>query len=99
MKATYTSKPDTYFVSGDELRIRFDIVEGEDSEGGKIWTCQEALVSKWANRGQIIEAVMACNYPTPGAEFAAICNGGEDAAKHEADRTQAKLLAKNWGAR
>jgi hypothetical protein len=98
MKATYNAKPDTYFVSGDELRIRFDIVESEDIDGGKVWTCQEALVSKWANRSQIIEAVMACNYPTPGAEFAAICNGGEDAAKHETARTQAKILAQDWAA-
>ena len=98
MKATYNTKPDTYFVSGDELRIRFDIVEGEDSEGVTVWTCQEALVNKWANRAQIIEAVMACTYPTPGAEFAAICSGGEDAAKHEAARTQAKALAQDWAA-
>ena len=39
-----------------------------------------------------------CYTPTPGAEFAAICNGGEDAAKHEAARTQAKALAQDWAA-
>jgi hypothetical protein len=39
---------------------------------------------------------MACTYPTPGAEFAAIINGGEDAAAHEAARVQAKTLADGW---
>jgi hypothetical protein len=39
---------------------------------------------------------MACTYPTPGAEFAAICNGGDDMAAHEAARVQAKKLAADW---
>lgn len=98
MKAVYDTKPDTYFVSGNELRIRFDIVEVEGAEGVKAWECQEALVNKWASRSQIIEAVMACLYPTPGSEFAAILNGGEDAQKHSDARVMAKELAQAWGA-
>jgi hypothetical protein len=96
MKATYCTKPNTYSVSGQDLRICFDIKQGEDSEGGEVWTCQEALVNIWASRSQIIEAIMACTYPTPGAEFAAICNGGDDLAAHEAARVQAKKLAADW---
>jgi hypothetical protein len=44
----------------------------------------------------LIEKIMATKYPTYGAEVAAICNGGESAAEHEAFRVQAKSLANGW---
>jgi hypothetical protein len=43
----------------------------------------------------MIEKIMATQYTT-GAEIAALSNGGESAAAHEAARLQAKALADGW---
>jgi hypothetical protein len=86
-----------YQVIGQKLRIHWDYKEvpaTEEAPAG--WSCKEAVVQVTAARSEIIEAIIAVSYPTFGSEFAAIINGGDDAAAHEAVRQQAKDLADGW---
>ncbi len=97
---TYSSEQlPTYQVSGQELRIHWDAKEvpaqGMD-ESSTQWEQQEALCNVSDSRASLIEKIMATKYPTYGAEVAALCNGGDDAAQHEAFRAQAKSLADGW---
>jgi hypothetical protein len=97
---TYSSEQlPTYQVSGQELRIHWDAKEvpvfGMD-EPQTQWEQQEALCNVSDSRASLIEKIMATKYPTYGAEVAALCNGGDDAAQHEAFRAQAKSLADGW---
>ena len=97
MFVSSNEKLSIYQVVGPRLRIHWDYQEipaTEEIPAG--WTCEEAVVSANASRAEIIEAIIAVSYPTPGSEFAAIINGGEDAAAHEAARQQAKALADGW---
>jgi hypothetical protein len=99
MKSYSSEQQPTYAQDGQLLYINFNSVEKtRDADEGveTYWECDQAVVPAAANRAMIIEAVIACAYPTPGAEFAAIINGGEDAAAHEAERVQAKALAAGW---
>jgi hypothetical protein len=97
MRVESQDKLPVYQVVGKTLRIHWDYKEIPATEDrGAGWSMQEAVVSVLASRSCIIEAVMACTYPTPGAEFAALCNGGEDAKQHEAARAAAKELADGW---
>jgi hypothetical protein len=99
MKSYSSEQQPTYVKDGRLLYINFNSVEktsGADKGLETYWECDQVTVPVAANRSMIIEAVIACSYPTPGAEFAAILNGGEDAAAHEAARVQAKSLADGW---
>jgi len=99
MKVQFTSEPDVYEVSGQELRIHWDITEvtREDMEGNPetFWQASEALCRVSDVRNVLIEKIMATQYTT-GAELAAINNGGEDYETYQAFRVQAKALADGW---
>ena len=94
MHVNSTHKLPEYQVIGPKLRIHWDyqeIPETDDTPAG--WSCKEAVVPKTASRSQIIEAIIRTQYPTPGAEFAAINNGGEEYEAYQALRETAKNLA------
>lgn len=99
MKSYSSEQQPTYLQDGGLLYINFNSVQKtREAEGGAetYWECDQAQIPAAADRSMIIEAVIACSYPTTGAELAAIVNGGDDAAKHEAARVQAKALADGW---
>jgi len=99
MKSYSSEQQPTYVNDGRLLYINFNSVEKTreiDENTETYWECDQATVPVAASRSMIIEAILACSYATPGAEFAAIINGGEDAAAHQAARVQAKALADNW---
>lgn len=100
MRVSSKNKLEDYQVLGNKLRIHWDHAEVtvEDMEGEAVtqWQCEEAVVKKTASRDNIIEAVIATQYPTYGAEIAAIRNGGADLDVHTALRETAKLLADGW---
>jgi hypothetical protein len=97
MRVSSNEKLPVYQVIGLKLRIHWDYQEVPATEDMPAsWSCEEAVVFVKASRSEIIEAIIAVSYPTPGSELAAIINGGEDAASHEASRVQAKALADGW---
>ena len=96
MRVESTGKLPQYQVIGKKLRIHWDEQETSRDMDGEIqkgWSYEEACVPVNASRSAIIEAIMATKYPTPGAEFAALQNGPEKAAEHQAMRELAKSLA------
>jgi hypothetical protein len=98
MKVTSYTKLNTYEVDGNDLAIYWDEQEHEpkENETEVYWTYDHAQVFASDSRNVLIEKIMATKYPTYGAEVAAIVNGGESAAGHEAFRVQAKTLANGW---
>ena len=100
MKTYSSERLPTYQVSGQELRIHWDAKEVPASwmndEPQNQWEQEEAVCNVSDSRASLIEKIMATKYPTYGAEVAALCNGGDDAAQHEAFRAQAKSLADGW---
>lgn len=99
MRVESSDKLPAYQVIGKKLRIHWDAKEvtKETDEGTEtFWEQQEALVPVTASRSTIIEAIMATKYPAPGAEFAALQNGPESVAEHQAMRDLAKSLADGW---
>jgi cobalamin biosynthesis protein CobT len=98
MKVTSYTKLNTYEVDGNDLAIYWDEQEHEpkEDETEVYWTYDHAQAFASDSRNVLIEKIMATKYPTYGAEVAAICNGGDSAAKHEAFRAEAKTLADGW---
>jgi len=99
MRVESTGKLPKYQVIGKKLRIHWDEQETSRDMDGEVqagWSYEEACVPFTADRSTIIEAIMATKYPTPGAEFAALQNGPEKAAEHQAMRELAKELAAGW---
>jgi len=99
MKVFSNNKLPTYQVIGRKLRIHWDEQEvtKETDEGLEtVYSYEEALVPVTADRSTIIEAIIATKYPTPGSEFAALQNGPETVAEHQAMRDLAKGLATDW---
>jgi hypothetical protein len=98
MKATSYTQIPTYEISGNDLTIYWDEQEHppREDETEAYYTYQFCRAKTTDSRSAIIEKIMATQYPTYGSEVAAICNGGEAAADHEAMRAQAKLLADGW---
>ena len=96
MKVSSNNKLPTYQVIGKKLRIHWDAKEVTKETDEVFWEQEEALVPVTASRSMIIEAIMATKYPTPGAEFAALQNGPESVAAHQAMRDLAKGLAAGW---
>lgn len=95
MKVFSGNKLPTYQVIGAKLRIHWDEQEvtKETDEGAEtLFSYEEACVPVQASRSTVIEAIMATKYPTPGAEFAALQNGPEAVAEHQAMRVLAKSL-------
>lgn len=104
MKVYSGEKPEVYAVSGNELRIRWDIQQTskEDMEGNleTFWEANEALCSRFDSRSMIIEKIIGSVH-TPGAEIALINNQEKDPqayADYQAFRDQAKSLADGWEA-
>ena len=96
MRVESTGKLPQYQVIGKKLRIHWDEQEvtRETDEGVEtLFSYEEACVPVQASRSTVIEAIMATKYPTPGAEFAALQNGPETVAEHQAMRELAKELA------
>jgi len=98
MNATSYTKLNTYEVSGNDLSIYWNEQEHLPKEGESeiYWTYDYAQAFVSDTRSEIIEKIISTKYPTYGSEVAAICNGGESAAEHEAFRLQAKALADGW---
>jgi hypothetical protein len=89
-------QPEFQFL-GDKFRINFDeVIETKTDEEGNETTTYNyttACVSKSADYGAIVEAIVAINYPTYGAELSALRKGGEAALAHTEWVDKAKLVA------
>ncbi|MEX0385875.1 tail fiber assembly protein [Spiribacter onubensis] len=100
MQVNSKEKLETYQVIGRRLRIHWDhvqsTVENESGESEIQWSCNEAVVDKHATRNEIVEAIISQEYPTYGAEIAAIEDGGDKFEDHCAARSLAKALADGW---
>ena len=100
---TYADKLfETYYVSGAELRIRFNIKEVQappvSEEPRTQWEADEAVCNVYDDRSTLIEKIIGAVY-TPGAELATINNQvdkPERYAEYQAFRVQAKALADGW---
>lgn len=93
---------ETYQVSGQELRIHWNIEEKtkEDTDGQTTtyWEADEALCNVKDSRAKLIEAIIGSVYDT-GSEIAVINNKEdkpEEYAEYQAFRVQAKALADGW---
>lgn len=102
MKTYSNEKPEVYAVSGQELRIRWNIQEVSapsiDDEPKTQWEANEALCSVFDNRSQIIEKIIGSVH-TPGAEVALINNKdiNQDAyLDYQEFRLLSKELADEW---
>jgi predicted Mrr-cat superfamily restriction endonuclease len=102
MKAYFNEQPDVYAVSGNELRIRWNIQEvpvpSMDDEPRTQWEANEALCNVKDSRDTLIEKIIGSVH-TPGAEIALINNKDTDPeayAEYQAFRAEAKLLADGW---
>ena len=102
MKVYSSEQPEIYAVSGQDLRIRWNIQEvpapSMDNDPRTQWEANEALCSVFDSRSQIIEKIIGSVH-TAGAEVALINNkdiNPEAYATYQAFREQAKVLAFAW---
>lgn len=102
MKVWSGEKPEVYAVSGNELRIHWDIQEitkeSMDGEPETFWEANEALCNRFDSRDTIIEKIIGSVMDT-GAELAKINNRDTDPEEYEAYqafRSLAKQLADGW---
>jgi predicted Mrr-cat superfamily restriction endonuclease len=102
MKAYSNDKPEVYVVSGQELRIHWNIQEvpapSMDDEPRTQWEANEALCHVKDTRDTLIEKIIGSVH-TAGAEIALINNkdvNPEAYAQYQAFRAEAKLLADGW---
>lgn len=97
MKVYSSEQQEIYAVSGQELRIHWDIKEVTINDQTQ-WEADEALCTIWDDRSTLIEKIIGSVY-TPSAEFAMINNKDdkpEKYAEYQAFRTTAKSLADGW---
>jgi hypothetical protein len=98
-RTTSQIKMPAYQVSGGEVTIFWDEQTEqrttEQNGDETVYSYAYCVASVYDDRAAIIEKIMATQYTT-GAEIAALSNGGESAAEHEAFRVQAKALADGW---
>lgn len=97
------TEPKTYDVSGQELRIHWNIqeiqiesIDGENTETQ--YKANEALCSIFDSRSMIIEKIIGSVH-TPGSEVALINNKETDPdayQEYQEFRVLAKQLADNW---
>jgi hypothetical protein len=99
MKIQAGYEPQTYEVSGTELRIHWNIeqkiLEDIDGTTKTFWEANEALCDRNDNRNQMIEKIIGSVYSIP-EEFATINNRDtkpDEYAAYQALRAQAKSLA------
>jgi len=96
MLVNSTDKLPVYQVLGSKLRIHWNYKEVPATEDMPAsWSCEEACVSKTANRATIIAAIIRARY-TVDDEFSCINNGGEDYQALLDFRIEAKALADGW---
>lgn len=101
MKVWSGEKPEVYAVSGNELRIHWDIQEvtKEGMEGTEtFWEANEALCNRFDSRETIIEKIIG-SVLSSGAEIALINNKEIDPqaySDYQLFRNQAKSLADGW---
>lgn len=102
MKAYSGEQPDVYAVSGQELRIHWNIQEVQvqrmDDETETQWEANEALCHVKDSRDTLIEKIIGSVH-TAGAEIALINNRETDPdayAEYQAFRAEAKALADGW---
>jgi hypothetical protein len=73
MKFETNTKPADYQVSGQELRVNFDVIEAEredlDGTKTKVYRGEQVVVHVMATASEITEAIVASKYST-GAEIA-----------------------------
>jgi hypothetical protein len=95
MKVTSYTQLNTYEVDGNDMAIYWNEQAHEPKEGEteSYWTYDHCQAFASDTRNVLIEKIMATKYPTYGSEVAALSNGGESAATHQAFREQAKALA------
>lgn len=98
MKVTSYTKLNAYEASGNDLTIYWNeqAHEPREDETEPYWIYDACYAKTTDSRSVLIEKIMASEYPTYGAEVAAICNGGEAAEEHETLRQLAKTLADGW---
>ena len=97
MKVYSNDKPEVYAVSGQELRIHWNITEIERDED-TVWEANEALCNVKDTRDTMIEKIIGSVH-TAGAEIALINNKDTDPeayAEYQAFRAEAKALADGW---
>jgi hypothetical protein len=102
MKTQASYEPQTYEVSGTELRVHWNIeqktIENADGSLATFWEANEALCDRNDNRNQMIEKIIGSVYSIP-EEFATINNRDtkpDEYAAYQALRAQAKSLADGW---
>lgn len=102
MKVYSGDQPKVYSVSGQELRIHWDIqevqVQNMDDQTESQWVANEALCHIKDSRSALIEKIIGSVH-TPGAEIALINNKDTDPdayAEYQAFRAKAKALANGW---
>ena len=102
MKVYSGDQPEVYAVSGQELRIHWDIqeiqIETMDGETETQWVANEALCNPKDSRDTLIEKIIGSVH-TAGAEIALINNKDTDPeayAEYQAFRAEAKALADGW---
>ena len=102
MKVYSGDQPEVYAVSGQELRIHWDIkevpVQSIDGETETQWEANEALCHVKDSRDVLIEKIIGSVH-TAGAEIALINNKDVDPqayADYQAFRAEAKALADGW---
>lgn len=99
MKVYSGEMPKVYDVSGQELRIHWDMKEvqstGIDETVITQWECNEALCLVSDDRSTLIEKIIGSVYST-GAEIAVINNGGAAYDDYQQFRQLAKSLADEW---
>lgn len=102
MKVYSDNQPLAYDVSGNELRIHWNIVEvaAPDIDGAPRmqWEADEALAFTYDTRSLLISKIIRSEYSVDD-EFALINNRDEKPeqyAEFQAFRAQAKALADGW---
>lgn len=100
---TYAGRQfDTYEVSGQELRIHWNIQEvpapSMDDEPRTQWEADEAVANTYDTRGDLISKIIR-SVMSVDAEIATINNQydkPDEYAAYQASRAQAKALADGW---
>jgi len=102
MKAYSQTEPKTFAVSGDELRIHWDVskltMKDMDDVEQTQWVANEALALVHDDRKTLIERIIGSQYTLP-EEIALINNRDtkpDEYATYQALRQKAKDLADAW---
>lgn len=101
MKTQSNDQPQVYEVSGQELRVHFNVeqITREGIDGPEtFWQADEALCHVADSRSALIEKIIATKYSV-AAEIATINNQATDPVEYsdyQAFRVEAKNLSDGW---